>query len=290
MGIICKSELKIFKMTSSRKVIYFCGSKFGGRQDEVIYNILFKKLDRYGDVIQPFDPEKGINQLGSRREHGLSMHDRDVALLTLCDVMVAEVTHPSLGVGYEIGRAVELGKPVLCLYRPLPRKNLSFLLRGMDNKDHLRVYDYDPEHVDMIFQDFIPKYINFKVKEEEEEQSQPQFSRQAQGPPGLGIENLTKSQLKNKKRREASKNTAATCEVDGGNKNAPPRHLAEEVNVQEKAKQIRKIRRISNKLESIQKIKQQQAEGKQLEQNQIKKLSREQEILDELNALKLSSN
>ena len=147
-------------MTSSRKVIYFCGSKMGGRQDEVLYNILFKKLDRYGDVIQPFDPEKGINQIGSRREHRLSMHDRDVALLTMCDVMVAEVTHPSLGVGYEIGRAVELGKPVLCLYRPLPRKKLSGMLRGMDNKDHLRVYDYDPEHVDMIFQDFIPKYIN----------------------------------------------------------------------------------------------------------------------------------
>merc|ERR1712004_682335 len=149
MGIT-ECELRIIKMTRSRKVIYFCGSKFGGRQDEVLYNILFKKLDRYGDVIQPFDPEKGINQLGSRREHGLSMHDRDVALLTMC-----------------------------CLYRPLPRKNLSFLLRGMDNKDHLRVYDYDPEHVDMIFQDFIPKYINFKVpKTEEEEPSQPQFSRQ----------------------------------------------------------------------------------------------------------------
>jgi len=292
MGI-SKCELRIFKMTSSRKVIYFCGSKFGGRQDEVLYNILFKKLDRYGDVIQPFDPEKGINQLGSRREHGLSMHDRDVALLTMCDVMVAEVTHPSLGVGYEIGRAVELGKPVLCLYRPLPRKNLSFLLRGMDNKDHLRVYDYDPEHVDMIFQDFIPKYINFKVpKEEEEEPSQPQFSRQAQGPPGLGIENLTKSQLKNKKRREASKNTvpAAACEFDGGNKNAPPRQLAEEVNVLSDQEKAKIIRRLSNKLESIQKIKQQQAEGKPLEQNQVEKLSREQEILDEFNALKLSTN
>ena len=32
--------------------------------------------------------------------------------------MVAEVTTISLGVGYEIGRAVSLGKPVLCLFRP----------------------------------------------------------------------------------------------------------------------------------------------------------------------------
>ena len=32
--------------------------------------------------------------------------------------IVAEVTQPSLGVGYEIGRAVDMKKPILCLYRP----------------------------------------------------------------------------------------------------------------------------------------------------------------------------
>jgi len=283
-------------MSSSRKVIYFCGSKFGGRQDEILYNILFKKLERYGDVIQPFDPEKGINQIGSRREHRLSMHDRDVVLLTMCDVMVAEVTHPSLGVGYEIGRAVELGKPVLCLYRPLPRKKLSGLLRGMDNSEYLRVVDYDaPDQVDQIFQDFIPNYINFKASKAEVvgTDEEPQFSRQNLGPPGLGIENLTKSQLKNKKRREASKNTAATTttsprEVKQEHKNSSPQNLVEKVDALSDPEKEKKIRRLGNKLASIQKIKQQQAEGKILECNQIEKLSKEQEIIDELNSLNLS--
>ena len=36
--------------------------------------------------------------------------------------IVAEVTQPSLGVGYEIGRAVAMGKRILCLYRPQPDK------------------------------------------------------------------------------------------------------------------------------------------------------------------------
>merc|ERR1711862_215490 len=137
-------------MSNSRKLVYFCGSKFGGRQDEILYNILFDKLEQYGEVIRPFDPQKGINQLGRLCDHGLSMHDRDVELVSMCDVVVAEVTNPSLGVGYEVGRAVELGKPVLCLYRQLPRKKLSHLLRGMDNNDYLRVLDYDPMHVDKI--------------------------------------------------------------------------------------------------------------------------------------------
>lgn len=33
-------------------------------------------------------------------------------------MVVAEVTQPSLGVGYELGRAVALNKPILCLFRP----------------------------------------------------------------------------------------------------------------------------------------------------------------------------
>lgn len=33
-------------------------------------------------------------------------------------VLVAEVTQPSLGVGYEIGRAVAMKKKILCLFRP----------------------------------------------------------------------------------------------------------------------------------------------------------------------------
>lgn len=33
-------------------------------------------------------------------------------------VVVAEVTQPSLGVGYELGRAVTMGKKIFCLFRP----------------------------------------------------------------------------------------------------------------------------------------------------------------------------
>ena len=47
-------------------------------------------------------------------------------------VIVAEVTQPSLGVGYEIGRAFDMNKPILCLYRPQQgkckfEKNMFFI-------------------------------------------------------------------------------------------------------------------------------------------------------------------
>ena len=41
-------------------------------------------------------------------------------------VVVAEVTQPSLGVGYEIGRAVAMKKKILCLFRPNTDKRKLF--------------------------------------------------------------------------------------------------------------------------------------------------------------------
>jgi hypothetical protein len=58
------------------------------------------------------------------------IHDRDMAWLASCDLVVAEVTTPSLGVGYELGWATALAKPVLCLYRPLFGRPLSAMIGG----------------------------------------------------------------------------------------------------------------------------------------------------------------
>ena len=59
-----------------------------------------------------------------------AIHDRDIEWLRSADVLVAEVTTPSLGVGYEIGRAVEWGKRIICLHRPLPGRRLSGMIAG----------------------------------------------------------------------------------------------------------------------------------------------------------------
>ena len=40
--------------------------------------------------------------------------------------LVAEVTQPSLGVGYELGRAVAMGKKILCLYRLQPDRSMYY--------------------------------------------------------------------------------------------------------------------------------------------------------------------
>ena len=59
-------------------------------------------------------------------------------MLNMADVLVAEVTTPSLGVGFEIGRVLERNKwinrsnkkKILCLYRPSDGKRLSAMIAG----------------------------------------------------------------------------------------------------------------------------------------------------------------
>jgi len=53
-----------------------------------------------------------------------------MAWLADADVIVAEVSNPSLSVGYELGRAESLKKPTLCLYREREGRSLSPMVSG----------------------------------------------------------------------------------------------------------------------------------------------------------------
>ena len=106
--------------------IYFCGAIRGGKREDVeLYAGLIKHLQQYGNVLSAHIGDKNIAVLGEDGVADTDIHDRDLTWLMRADVVVAEVSTPSLGVGYELGRKVErieqLLSPAgraLCLYRP----------------------------------------------------------------------------------------------------------------------------------------------------------------------------
>ncbi|XP_026209396.1 2'-deoxynucleoside 5'-phosphate N-hydrolase 1 isoform X2 [Anabas testudineus] len=112
--------------------IYFCGSIRGGRDDVNIYRRLVEKLQSYGTVLT---------------EHVSSSELTD-------RVVVAEVTQPSLGVGYELGRAVDMNKKILCLFRPSSGRTLSAMIRGADDGQLFVVRDYTEDEAENILEDF----------------------------------------------------------------------------------------------------------------------------------------
>lgn len=118
--------------------IYFAGSIRGGRGDQAIYEEIIDRLRRYGTVLTEHVGDVNLS-LGGENAADCDIHDRDLDWLRSADVLVAEVTTPSLGVGYEIGRAVEWGKRVICLYRPADGKRLSGMIAGCNG---VTVHEY----------------------------------------------------------------------------------------------------------------------------------------------------
>ena len=96
--------------------IYFACSISGGRKDEKAYQYLVKVLEELGiEVPTAHIAETGI-EARDGHEDPQDIYQRDVDWIKESDRLVAEVTTPSHGVGYEIGYALMLNKPVLCIY------------------------------------------------------------------------------------------------------------------------------------------------------------------------------
>lgn len=113
--------------------IFFSGSIRGGRSDVDLYAAFVEILERHGAVLTEHVGTTDVeaNEAAAGLTDG-DIHDQDLAWLRRADVVVAEVTTPSLGVGYEVGRAVAWKKPVYCLYRPEGDHELSAMIRGND--------------------------------------------------------------------------------------------------------------------------------------------------------------
>lgn len=98
-------------------VIYFACSITGGRADEAAYQLIVSTLETAGHEV----PTAHLARPEVMDLEGVvdpaDVYRRDIAWIDGCDALVAEVSTPSHGVGYEIGYALHIGKPVLCCYR-----------------------------------------------------------------------------------------------------------------------------------------------------------------------------
>lgn len=96
--------------------IYFACSITGGRQYETTYQALTKfLLDEGHDVPTAHLAQSNILDL-ERIAGPADVYARDVNWIQESDFLLAEVSVPSHGVGYEIGYALGLEKPALCLH------------------------------------------------------------------------------------------------------------------------------------------------------------------------------
>ena len=115
--------------------IYFSGSIRGGRDHRELYSKVIDELKKYGQVLTEHIGDEKPSEKMSDQE----IHDQDMNWLRESDIVIADVTTASLGVGYEIGRALHLNKPVHCFYNKEKESQVSAMILG-SNELSCRAY------------------------------------------------------------------------------------------------------------------------------------------------------
>ncbi len=119
--------------------VYFAGSIRGGRQDAALYSELIGFIKRYAEVLTEHVGDQSLTGDLGEGYNASYIHSRDLDWLKSSDLMIAEVSTPSLGVGYEIAMAIHLKRKVLCLYNPRKGRKLSAMIAGSPD---VEVYAY----------------------------------------------------------------------------------------------------------------------------------------------------
>ena len=116
------------------KNVYFAGSIRGGRVDAELYHRMVTYIQKTDTVLTE---HVGFLNLKESREDRL-IYQQDTAWLRESDLVIGEVTCPSLGVGYELAYAERYGKPCYLFYNP-KKTDLSAMLTG---DDYFHIFSY----------------------------------------------------------------------------------------------------------------------------------------------------
>ena len=122
------------------KKIYFAGSIRGGRIDAELYGRLIKYMQNDNIVLTEHigSPHLNLMEQGKR---DIDIYNEDTAWLRESDIVIAECTCPSLGVGYEMAYAEKLGKPCHIFYDK-SKTQLSAMLTG---NPYFSIHPYESE-------------------------------------------------------------------------------------------------------------------------------------------------
>ena len=109
--------------------IYFAGSIRGGRKDANLYHQIIEHLSMQHTVFTEHIGDDSINWQGEKNITDEYIYKRDMNWLGGAEALIAEISTPSLGVGYELAIAEKLSLPVLCIYK-LENKKISAMISG----------------------------------------------------------------------------------------------------------------------------------------------------------------
>ena len=133
------------------RTIYFSGSISGGRRDVPFYRQIVATIEAEGHrVLAGTVIADHIGDEGEPME-SRAIFSPDLRWIDEADVLVAEISMPSIGVGYEIAAARYRNQmPVIALYRPAHTRRCTAMVAG---DPAIRLIEYSDDSVDAMLQE-----------------------------------------------------------------------------------------------------------------------------------------
>ena len=120
--------------------IYLSASIRGGRELQANYATIYDYLQNNGhEVLTQHVASPNVIEIENSMTE-TEIYTQDIEWLQMCDILIAEISIPSLGVGYEISYALNLHKPVLAVYEE--NRIISAMLLG-NTSPNLTIHSYN---------------------------------------------------------------------------------------------------------------------------------------------------
>lgn len=118
--------------------VYFAGSIRGEAPDRDWFQELIQYIGKTDEVLNK--NSFGLSYEEEIKQDDAQIYETAIERLQSADALIGEVSAPSIGVGSEIGKAEEWGKPILILWRKIDGKKPSAMLTG---SSLLKLVEYD---------------------------------------------------------------------------------------------------------------------------------------------------
>jgi len=134
--------------------VYFAWSIRGWRDDKELYNLIIEYISEYAEVVTEHIGEVTLSEMWEQEVTDEYIYTRDVNRIDKADMVIAEVTNPSLWVWYEIWYAESRWIPVYCLFRNKYNKRVSAMISGNKKLKIMNYKTYGKELKDLIWKIF----------------------------------------------------------------------------------------------------------------------------------------
>ncbi|NOQ48323.1 MAG: deoxyribonucleoside 5'-monophosphate N-glycosidase [Methanococcoides sp.] len=136
--------------------VFLSGSIRGGRQMLPTYQFICRSLRDKGHEVLSWHVADSEVEGNESLLTETQIYERDMSFLQDSECMIAEVSMPSIGVGYEVCSAIKKGIPIMCVH--MPDSNVSAMLLGNTYTD-ISVREYgDNSELELILNGFLSSF------------------------------------------------------------------------------------------------------------------------------------